>query len=141
MQALNPFPGRNSKGANREAAINSIAENVLDCELDLCISDDSGDIVSAPWGKRVPLASGGKTWSSPAMSLLEAAINSTAADVADCEIDLPVSNDPEDIVSAPWNNRVPATREDMVKFGICVFSAFSSCLSALVLPETSSPEP
>ncbi|MGA2027730.1 MAG: energy transducer TonB [Syntrophobacteraceae bacterium] len=36
----------------------------------------------------------------------EAAINSIALDVADCVIDLTRSDDADDIVSAPWSNRV-----------------------------------
>jgi protein TonB len=52
-----------------ESAINSIAEDVVDCEIDLSRSGDPEDIVSAPWRCRVPVAFGRKTWSSLALVL------------------------------------------------------------------------
>src|SRR5208337_3923696 len=54
----------------QEAAINSIALDVADCEIDLTRSDDPEDIVSAPWSNRVPVFFGSKTWSSLALALL-----------------------------------------------------------------------
>jgi len=110
------------EGRRQEAAINSIAEAVADCEIDLSRSDDPGDIVFAPWSNRVPVASDGKTWPNPPMSLLEAAVNSIASDAVDCEIDLSRSDDPEDIASAPWSNRVP------VAFGRKTWSSLALAL-------------
>jgi periplasmic protein TonB len=110
----------------------------VDCKIDLSISDDAGDIASAPWSNRDPLGSGGKTWPIPAMSLLEAAINSIAEDVVDCEIDLSISDDPEDIVFAPWSNRAP------VAFGRKTWSSLALVLflhSALACLLWCSPKP
>ncbi len=52
-----------------EAAINSTAEDVADCAIDLSVSDDPEDIVFASWSNRVPVAYGRKTWSSLALVL------------------------------------------------------------------------
>ncbi|MGA3113940.1 MAG: TonB family protein [Syntrophobacteraceae bacterium] len=53
----------------QETAINSIAEAVTYCEIDLSRSDPE-DIASAPWSNGDPLAFGRKTWSSLALALL-----------------------------------------------------------------------
>jgi protein TonB len=72
------------------------------------------------------------------MPLLEAAIHSTAVDVADCDIDLSTSDDPEDIAFAPWSYRVP------VAFGRKTWSSFALALflhSALACLLWFSPKP
>jgi TonB family protein len=118
---VEPFPQQELEGRQQEGVINSIAEDLVDCEIDLFISNDSGDVVSAPWNNRVPLASGVKTWPDLPMSLLQAAMNSIAVDVADCEIDLCISNDPEDIVSEQWSNRVPSATKTWSSLALVLF--------------------
>jgi protein TonB len=110
----------------------------VDCEIDLSISGNPEDIVSAPWRNRDPLASGGKRWTTQAVPLLDAAINSMAPDVADCEIDLSRSDDPKDIVFAPSSCRVP------VAFGRKTWSSLALVLflhSALACLLWCSPKP
>ena len=69
MQALGFFSQEKLEGRQQETAINSIALDVADCEIDLSISDDPEDIVSEPWSNRVPVTYGRKTWSSLALVL------------------------------------------------------------------------
>lgn len=131
-QRLGSAASRRTGARQQETAINSIAEDVADCEIDLSVSDDSGDIVSALWNNRDPLAFSWKTWPSPAVSLLEAAINSIAEDVVDCEIYLSRSDDPEDIFSAPWSNRGPVASGRKIWSSLALVLFLHSALACLL---------
>ncbi|MGO9311427.1 MAG: TonB family protein [Syntrophobacteraceae bacterium] len=55
-------------------------------------------------------------------------MNSIALDVADSEFDLSISDDPEDIVFAPWSNRVPRKTWSSLALVLILHSALASLL-------------
>jgi len=111
---------------------NSLAADLADFDIDLSRSDDPEDIVFAPWVERVPVASGEKTWSSPARPLFEAAINSLAADVVDFDVDLSRSDDPQDIAFAQWGNRVSVASGRKTWSSLALVLFFHSALACLL---------